>query len=361
MRSKNIKFKSAVVALSVVFILGVALLTGCGETVDFFLKNQAASSSSQSSTASSSAPSFVPTVWIDYTNNPLFGGSSSGVNRAYYPSVVKVGPVYHIWYGDGQTTRHASSVYSNFSDVTFPAPEVTVGGTGIYSYFGSPGNGVYHPCVLHNATGWIINGTNYSETFLMYAVPNYYTVNILVSSNGSNWTDIGNCPSITNYAPQNQYLYNICVLYEGGTVWKAYTDTAISHFLYFTSTDGYHWTGQADNILGGTYQGWEGASNEIRPMALKIGSVYYLYYSSGMNPLDANNNNSAIGVATSTDGFTFVKSTNNPIFTTNDGIAWRGERTYTPWVIADGNIWRMYYTGRSTSGVYSIGTAVSTN
>jgi LPXTG-motif cell wall-anchored protein len=80
-----------------------------------------------------------------------------------------------------------------------------------------------------------------------------------------------------------------------------------------------------------------------------------MYYGSGSV------NNQGIGVAFSSDGQNFTKSSSNPIFYITDGFPWRNDRTYTPFVIPDGVNWIMYYSGRSTpAGVYSIGYALPT-
>jgi hypothetical protein len=86
--------------------------------------------------------------WVESPLNPLFGGT--GVNRAYYPAVAKAGAVYHIWYGDGSTTRHATSTFADFRDVSFatPAPEITVGGTILSAKYTQP---TYHPSAYYRS------------------------------------------------------------------------------------------------------------------------------------------------------------------------------------------------------------------
>ena len=99
-------------------------------------------------------------AWTEYSGNPIIpGGPTDGVDRAYYPSVLKVGDTYHIWYGDGLNTRHAASTYANFTDISFPAPLIS-GLDGEYQ--------AYHPNSLYNAPGWDIGGSFYSGPFLMY-------------------------------------------------------------------------------------------------------------------------------------------------------------------------------------------------
>ena len=294
------------------------------------------------------APAAPTSRWIESTLNPLFGDSG---HRAYYPCVVKVGSTYHIWYGDGSTTRHAASAFVDFHDFVFPAPEITVGGTSISAVF--PSGPIYHPSVCYNAAGWTINGVSTADPIVMYIAENLQgPMRVLHSADGSNWTQFtagGACTGLAAGA------YNLSVLYEGGIVWKAYSEDGSPHLYYYTSTDGYNWTVKATDFLG-TYQtAWESSPpGRLVPRIIKAGSLYYLFYSSGL--ID---NDEAIGKAVSNDGLNFTKDTNNPIFSINDGLAWRNNRTYTAWIIWDTDHWRMYYTGKSAAGVYSVGTAVN--
>ena len=284
------------------------------------------------------------TAWTDSASNPMFGGSTSGVNRAYYPSVIKVGSVYHIWYGDSANTRHATSTNFDFTGATFPAPVVT----GLVATY------PYHPRVLYNASGWTIGGNYYAGPFLMYYTDGYssnwnLSPRVAHSADGNSWTDIGACTGVSSYSP-NTTIYNLDVLYEGGTIWKAYADNGLGHIEYYVSTDGLTWTGTAHNILG-SLQPWE--TSFTSPHVIKSGSQYIMYYGSGTV------NNQGIGVAFSADGQNFTKSGSNPIFSISDGFPWRNDRTYTPFVIPNGASWIMYYTGRSSStGNYSIGYAL---
>jgi hypothetical protein len=343
---KTIKYIGMLIALMTA-VMGSFLLAGCGETVDFFLKGQVAQSSS-----SSSGPA-APTFWTDYGSNPLFGGSSIGVNRAYYPSVLKVGATYHIWYGDGTRTRHASSLFPDFSDITnvYPWPEITVGGSLISTALGSP----YHPNVSYSASGWTINGATTTDPFLMYITPSSWdNIFVLSSPDGDNWTNLGTNTGILNSLNQAGVIYNFFVLFEGGTNWKGYSDNGGGQIQYFISSNGIDWTNQATNIIGSNYNTWESFTYGcISPRVVLSGGTYYLFYSSGTNW-----NDKGIGIAVSSNGMLFTKSTNNLIFSVYDGPAWRTDRTYTPSVFQDGTIWRMYYTGRvAAGGVYSVGMA----
>lgn len=190
--------------------------------------------------------------WVDYTANPLFGDST---NHAYYPSAVKVGSTYHIWYGDGNTTRHATSTSADFSGIVTPAPEITVGGIPISSVLSVH----YHPNVLYRASGWTVNGTTTSDVFLMYSAPGSGgLVSVLLSADGNEWTNLGTCEGINDSSSdQGSIVYNFSVLFEGGTVWKGYTDSGQGRIEYYTSTDGFNWTSEATNILANSWGSWK--------------------------------------------------------------------------------------------------------
>src|SRR4030042_1489472 len=79
--------------------------------------------------------------------------------------------------------------------------------------------------------------------------------------------------------------------------------------------------------------------------------------------------NHGIGYATSSDGMNWTKHPDNPIFYKDDGEDWRNNRTYTPWVLydvanfsghCDACPYKMWFSGRSTDGKYSIGYACAT-
>lgn len=336
-------FKAACLWLFTAFALSAL---GCGKAVELFLRYQPEQSASSSSAAS------YPSLWSEYSGNPLFGGNVDGVNRAYYPAVVKAGSIYHVWYGNGQMTLHCASVYADFHDVVHPGTIVTVDGVGITNFFST---NVYHPVVDYSATGWTVNGTNYSEVFIMYATPGFNRVSVMVSSNGSNWSSLGDCTGIMSSPNQGVNVYTFEILQESVTDWKAYADNGGGEIQYYTSTNGFNWTNQGTNILGSEYQWWENPTNyrNIAPRVVKDNGIYHLYFSGGTN-----NNNKGIGLAISSNGYEFSKATNNPIFWVHDGPAWRNDRTYTPWIIRDGSLWRMYFSGRSTAGgVYSVGMA----
>ena len=282
--------------------------------------------------------------WTEYPGNPIIaGGRTDGVDRAYYPSVLKVGDTYHLWYGDGLTTRHAASAYANFSDISFPAPLIS----GL-----DAGYQPYHPNVLYDAAGWNIGDSFYPGPFLMYYTDSNAWTNpprVAHSADGISWRDISACSGVSGYDTTGDLtVYGFSVLHEGSNTWKGYGDNNHGHIQFYTSADGLNWTGQAADILN-----FNGQYNEISASIMKIDTTYILFYSSG-----ATNNNLGIYVATSTDGANFTPYSGNPIFSVNDGQAWRANRSYTSSVVKEtGSLYLLYFSGRSAGGNYSIGYA----
>ncbi len=181
------------VIIALHLILTMALIMNCrGTTIETFLDGEAM-------LATTGGDGCTPD-WQESAVNPLFGRNNEGVDRAYYPFVLKVGSTYHVWYGDGAGTRHATSLSPDFNDIAHPAPQITVSGNPISTIY----DWAYHPYVLYNASGWNVNSTSYNEPFLMYLTPSFNSVRAFVSNDGSEWTEVGVCSGITTYGPQGR-------------------------------------------------------------------------------------------------------------------------------------------------------------
>jgi len=302
------------------------------------------------------ADPFAGINFVEYAGNPLFGGASEGVDRAYQAYVIKIGAVYNMWYGDHINTRYVSSTYPDFHDVTFPGTIITVpNATQPYKF-----------TVYYNSAGWTLGGTNYSQTLVAYYTDNAdgFTTNpqVAVSDDGINWTYVGRTSGVITGEPAEvSNVYRLSVLYEGNNIWKGYGDQGQAWIQYYTSTDGMAWTVQAWDILNdrnpSLLQPWEIGPGpqypgEISPYVFKVNNTYVMTYSSGKT-----NNNQGIGIAYSGDGINFTKSITNPIFSIADGVAWRTIRNYNGYIMLDDGLWRMYFQGTNAAGFYAIGMA----
>jgi predicted GH43/DUF377 family glycosyl hydrolase len=82
------------------------------------------------------------------------------------------------------------------------------------------------------------------------------------------------------------------------------------------------------------------------------GATYRLWFGG------RNANKNKIGLATSTDGITWVKSPSNPVLTISVG-QWDSLNVFSPHVIFDGAQYVMWYSGTNASGLTRIGRATS--
>jgi predicted GH43/DUF377 family glycosyl hydrolase len=294
------------------------------------------------------ADPFAGINFKEYAGNPLFGGATSGLNRAYQPYVIKIGAVYSMWYGDGANARYTSSTYPDFHDAPFPGTIVS----------GTTASQPYKFTVYYNPDGWTLGGNYYTQKLVAYYtdVADGWTANpkIAVSDDGINWTFVAQTTGVNVY-PSPGAFYRLSVLYEGGNTWKGYGDQGQAIIQYYTSTNGIDWTGVATDLLSlympGLWQPWESSAGAISPYVFKVNNTYVMTYSAG-NP----RNDHAIGIAYSGDGINFTKSSANPIFSIDNGVAWRTDRTYNSCIMLDDGLWRMYFQGNA-AGNYAIGMA----
>jgi hypothetical protein len=139
----------------------------------------------------------------------------------------------------------------------------------------------------------------------------------------------------------------------------AYSNDGLSWFRYNNpNATGYDTpvlipSGGGTTPITGLLFDWDG-THEFRPSLVIDSKIYHLFYS-GSN---VNFNNGlpyahGIGHATSRDGVTWTEDydtpAGNPVFYYNNGKAWRGGRTYTPFVLIDKETgeWKMWFTGGS--------------
>jgi predicted GH43/DUF377 family glycosyl hydrolase len=111
------------------------------------------------------------------------------------------------------------------------------------------------------------------------------------------------------------------------------------HIGLATSVDGINWIKYPQPIIYAT-SGWEyqiGSSSIV-----KKDGIYYLYYFGRSAPLYK------IGVATSTDGINFTKYPGNPIITNT--ASWEESGVIYPSVILENSLFKMVYTNSTGTG-----------
>ena len=149
------------------------------------------------------------------------------------------------------------------------------------------------------------------------------------------------------------------VIYEDGLFKMYYTAVSATDaysIAYATSTDGYTWTKYNKNpILETPTSGW-GSLLIKDPCVMKMEDRSYYMYVTGIQTADK----ATIGMATSTNGYQFNWHTSNPIVKGGRTGDFGTQEALDCSVIRDDPGFRMYFTGRNTTGEkYQIGRAWS--
>lgn len=300
----------------------------------------------------------VTLAWFEASTNPIYDPIITA-EKAYYPSVLKIDSNdYRMWYQSNSTPTNTTVAHAVSSD-GLSWTMLTNAVSGLIP------NNAGHPHVEF-ADGkfriWYWNAvTPYGNTAMHYAEStdgitwtndSAITGNLASTTPSSQWNNgiYGAADVIINETPTNTgtnpFDYKYAMYYDATS--GGYEQIALGY-----SADGIAWTlyGSGPILPKGPSGSWDSGYVAIGSTVIK-GNTWTMWYSGGVT-----SSNEGIGCATSADGLTWTKCPNNPIMSKNDGVAWRNNRTYTPAVIRDGGIEKMWFTGRSATGNYAIGYA----
>ena len=190
------------------------------------------------------------------------------------------------------------------------------------------------------------------------AVTQVGTSVILGGNNGATWNRGSYGPADVIYNPAGSDT--IVAPVDKASVWAnkfvMYYDgtTGSTESLGLAvSNDGINWQGYNGGIApvlagSGVTGDWDRTYASRATVIRESDDLFHMWYSGGDGSMDK-----GIGYAASTDGINWVREADNPIFSKDDGVAWRGKRTYTPVVIGN----QMWFSGVDQSGAYAIGYA----
>ncbi len=319
-------------------------------------------------------------LYTGETNVQIFAGFTSQVYLTLQPTGVGVGSIYiHVTWG--------VPISQNWTDYTYN-PILTKS----YKYFDE--YGVAQPQI-------IIDKGLYRMYYLGVAASATKYVLYAESNDGINWTKPISHPILFpgNYGTWDSWAVHPGAVLKDNDIYKMYYCGYSDQFGRWgiglaTSADGINWVKYPYPILMGT-TGWE---YQIGSSAiLKKNGIYYLYYYgrnlpsysiavatsldginftkySGNPILTAvhqwelngllypsvieentqlkmvymNSNGSGFGIATSTDGFNWTKSSSNPFFTNqNTSNNWASGKVAYPYWLKLNNETRIYYSGTS--------------
>ena len=142
-------------------------------------------------------------------------------------------------------------------------------------------------------------------------------------------------------------------------MWFAGYDGSTYKIGYATGyySSGWTWTKYGSNpvLSTGSTGAWDSA-HVMDPWVLKVGNILHMYYVGA-----STYGGYQIGHATSTDGTSWTKDSNNPVLTIDPFIPWEGDKLREPCVIYQNGMYIMYYTSYSGSTGQRIGVAYSTD
>ncbi len=282
--------------------------------------------------------------WTEYATNPVF----DPVAKAYYPTVVKVSDTdYRMWYGSDSGIGYATSSDGlTWAEVQNPVTGLTNANHPLVEYI----NGKYRMWYwAGNSVLYSINAIRYADSTDGITWENDQAIsgNIITGSDGD-WNngsygpiDVLHNPTATNTGT-NPFDYSFAMYFDGTTggfeeIGLGYSPDGISWSLYgkvLARGNGGPW-GNTDD--------WDSSYTTFGTIIKEADGRWHMWYSGGQE-----DSNDGIGYAYSSDGLNWVRDASNPIMHQNDGVSWRANRTYTPVVIKDGGVYKMWFSGMAT-------------
>lgn len=298
--------------------------------------------------------------WVESPANPIYDPVNAA-EKAYFPSVLKISANdYRMWYQSNSTPGNTTVAYATSPDGA-AWTLVTNAVSGLIP------NNSGHPHVEFAAGKfriWYWNSVSpYGNAAMHYAESvdgiswtndSAITGNLITSASGQwNSGSYGAADVVINDAPTNiganPFDYRYAMYYDATS--GGYEQIALGY-----SANGIDWTlyGTGPVLPKGPTGAWD--SGYATAATVIKGGIWRMWYSGGVSA-----SHEGIGCATSPDGLVWTKCAANPVMSTSNGVAWRNNRTYTPSVINDGGVYKMWFTGRDTAtGNYAIGYATIT-
>jgi predicted GH43/DUF377 family glycosyl hydrolase len=209
------------------------------------------------------------------------------------------------------------------------------------------------------------NGTAYLMWYAGSSATTYPggAIGFAVSKDGLNWVKYAGNPVVTpSELGSDQkgiaapYVIRLNLTYNMWYSGRSAATPKINKILYATSYDGIRWTKQPSPVLSPASDpsAWDSTS-VYGPAVFWNGQIFGLWYSGINQSLVA----PRIGFATSPDGASWTRSSNNPILSPGPPGSWDSAGVEQPSVVQVGNNYMMYYDGYSNSQGQRIGLALS--
>jgi predicted GH43/DUF377 family glycosyl hydrolase len=293
--------------------------------------------------------------WIDYQNNPILTQFSAPLPSPYGVSQAKVivdNGIFKMWYDKLYNAGRADIWYAESYDginwTNFEtSPALPVGDSLDWD-----SHSVQIGAVLLDNNQYSMYYTGENDVY------GNWNIGMATSSDGRNWTKSAQPVLLANNLEYQ--LHVDAVIKSNNQYYMYYTIRDPRYYpIHYAiglarSTNGKNWVRSDNNPILTQSQSWEGYGIYFPSVIIDNNKFTMLYMNSLSN---------GFGLATSTDGVYWTKSTANPIFTNYDTHNnWAIGGISYPYFIKTSNDYRIYYTGQGYNNVtQSIGMVVQKN
>lgn len=156
---------------------------------------------------------------------------------------------------------------------------------------------------------------------------------------------------------ESEDVLNPSVVYYGGMFFNYYSgwDGNVWRTGLAVSSDGKVWEKTGEYLLDIREDYWDNTYIAANGSALSYADEIYYYYQG----TDARSGHTQIGLAISSDGYSFEKRSDDPVLIIGESEAWDSHAVADPYVINyDGKLY-MYYLGMDCHSVQRLGVAMS--
>ncbi len=325
--------------------------------------------------------------WSEYSLDPVYNPGSASISSVSYDAnrFGNNSAFYKMWYQSGNTVAFA------FSDDGINWANQPITGIPL---------GAAAPMVIYDVNQFGGSGYKYKMWFLdTTANPTTIAaIKLTMSTDGINWivpvaiSQNPGFPLVDGITPG--YFFQLhgpgFVMYNPGAVPILNEPTTFPYVMFYNvlgqslapgsnieqialaySMDGILWTRYGTTpvlIPSSNSADWDGFYI-FQPSVVKIDGIFHMFYSGGNGlPLGVTGNtiSQGIGHACSLDGIIWIKDVSNPIFYVNNGIPWRNNQTFAPFVLFTPfcscvanptNVAKMWFTGGDMFNISAIGYA----